>query len=304
LKAAVARPDRHYVLNDAEIAAPALEPGLYVTATPIGNLGDVTLRALETLAGADLIACEDTRVTSRLTKRYGIETPLLAYHEHNAAKQRPRLLAELGEGRAIALVSDAGTPLVSDPGYRLVTEAIAAGHKIVPIPGASAMLASLVGSGLPSNAFLFAGFLPPKSAARKTRLAELAAVPATLIFYEAPQRTAAALADMAAVLGSERPAAVGRELTKMFEAFRRGTLAALAAEFAGDATPKGEITIVVGPPVAGQGDIDVDALLRERMPQMSLAKAVAEVAAISGAPRNAIYRRALTIKAESDAGRR
>jgi 16S rRNA (cytidine1402-2'-O)-methyltransferase len=284
LKAAVARPDRHYVLNDAEIAAPALEPGLYVTATPIGNLGDVTLRALETLAGADLIACEDTRVTSRLTKRYGIETPLLAYHEHNAAKQRPRLLAELGEGRAIALVSDAGTPLVSDPGYRLVTEAIAAGHKIVPIPGASAMLASLVGSGLPSNAFLFAGFLPPKSAARKTRLAELAAVPA--------------------VLGSERPAAVGRELTKMFEAFRRGTLAALAAEFAGDATPKGEITIVVGPPVAGQGDIDVDALLRERMPQMSLAKAVAEVAAISGAPRNAIYRRALTIKAESDAGRR
>jgi 16S rRNA (cytidine1402-2'-O)-methyltransferase len=255
------------------------------------------------LAAADVIACEDTRITSRLTQRYGIATPLIAYHEHNAARQRPRLLADLGEGKAIALVSDAGTPLVSDPGYRLVTEAIAAGYNVVPIPGASAMLAGLVGSGLPSDAFLFAGFLPPKSAARRTRLAELASVPATLIFYEAPQRVAATLQDMTTVFGGERSAVVARELTKMFETFRRERLDLLAAQFAGEPAPKGEVTILVGPPTDAVTSEDaIDTLLRELLPQMSLAKAVAEVAAVSGSARNAVYRRALAIKAEGDAG--
>jgi len=294
-------PGRRYVLNGAETEAPALPAGLYVTATPIGNLGDVTVRALETLAAADLIACEDTRITSRLTNRYGIGTPLTAYHEHNAAKQRPKLLAEIAEGKAVALVSDAGTPLVSDPGYRLVAEAIEAGHQVVPIPGASAMLAGLAGAGLPSDTFLFAGFLPPKSAARRTRLGELAGVPATLIFYEAPQRVAATLADMADVLGGNRQAVVARELTKMFETFRRGRLETLAEEFAAEPEPRGEVTILVGPPVPRPTDeAAIDAMLRERMASKSLTGAVAEVAAASGAPRSAVYRRALAIKAEDD----
>jgi 16S rRNA (cytidine1402-2'-O)-methyltransferase len=298
--AAKERP-RSYLLGDTEITAPALEPGLYVTATPIGNLGDVTLRALEVLAAADLIACEDTRVTSRLTQRYGIATPLIAYHEHNAARQRPRLLAALSEGKAVALVSDAGTPLVSDPGYRLVTEAIAAGHRIVPIPGASAMLAGLVGAGLPSDAFLFAGFLPPKAAARRKRLAELASVPATLIVYEAPQRVADSLAAMSEVLGGDRRAVVARELTKTFETFRRDTLGALAAQFADAPPPKGEVTIVVAPPEqVAVDEASIDAALRERLGEMSPAKAAAEIAAAMGVPKNAVYRRALALKGEGD----
>jgi 16S rRNA (cytidine1402-2'-O)-methyltransferase len=304
LKSAGERSDKRYLLNGVEMSPPALDAGLYVTATPIGNLGDVTIRALDTLAAADVIACEDTRVTSRLTKRYGITTPLIVYREHNAARQRPRLLAELAAGKAVALVSDAGTPLVSDPGYRLVTEALAAGHKVVPIPGASAMLAALVGSGLPSDAFLFAGFLPPKSAARRTRLGELAGVPATLIFYEAPQRVAATLKDVAEMLGGDRPVVVARELTKLFETFRRDRLDALAADFAGEPTPKGEVTILVGPPRAqAMDEAAIDAMLRERLRQLSPAKAVAEVTAASGAPRNIVYRRALALKAADDADR-
>ncbi len=290
-----------FLVGDAEINAPTLEGGLYVTATPIGNLGDVTLRALETLAAADLIACEDTRITSRLTQRYGIDTPLIAYHEHNAARQRPRLLAALAEGKAVALVSDAGTPLVSDPGYRLVTEAIDAGHRIIPIPGASATLAGLVGAGLPSDAFLFAGFLPAKSAARRKRLGELAQIPATLIFYEGPQRVSDCLADMAAVLGDQRRAVVARELTKKFETFRREDLATLAAQFASEAAPKGEVTILIAPPdETAPSDQAIDAALRERLTEMSPARAAAEVAAATGARKNDVYRRAIALKDEGD----
>ncbi len=304
LKSTGERAGKRYLLNGVEMSPPAIDAGLYVTATPIGNLGDVTIRALDTLAAADLIACEDTRVTSRLTKRYGIGTPLIVYREHNAARQRPRLLAEIAAGKAVALVSDAGTPLVSDPGYRLVTEALAAGHKIVPIPGASALLAGLTGAGLATDTFLFAGFLPPRSAARRTRLGDLAAVPATLIFYEAPQRVAAALKDMAEILGPERSAAVARELTKMFETFRRGRLDALAAEFAEAPPPKGEVTILVGPPGAQTKDeAAIDAMLRTRLRHLSPSKAVAEVAAASGAPRSVVYRRALALKAGDDADR-
>jgi 16S rRNA (cytidine1402-2'-O)-methyltransferase len=292
---------KSFVLEGVTVTADALPAGLYVTATPIGNLGDVTIRALRTLAGADLIACEDTRVTARLTERYGIATPRIAYHEHNAERQRPKILAELGDGKSVALVSDAGTPLVSDPGYRLVTEAIAAGHDVIPLPGASAMLAGLVGAGLPTDSFFFAGFLPPKEAARRKRLAELAAVPSTLLFYEAPQRVATTLADMADAFGGERPAAVARELTKKFETFRRGTLAALAEQFANEPPPKGEITIVVGPPPETAADPDaIDEKLRERMATQSLADAVAEIVAETGATRNEVYRRALAIKDEGD----
>ena len=292
---------KSFVLEGSTLEADALPSGLYVTATPIGNLADVTIRALRTLAGADLIACEDTRVTARLTERYGIATPIIAYHEHNAEKQRPRILTELADGKAVALVSDAGTPLVSDPGYRLVVEAIAAGHDVIPIPGASAMLAGLVGAGLPTDAFSFAGFLPPKESARRKRLAELASVRSTIIFYEAPQRVAAALADMAMQLGGERPAAVARELTKKFETFRRGMLAELAEQFGNEPPPKGEVTIIVGPPPEIAVDVEaIDAKLREKLAAVSLADAVAEVVAQTGVARNVVYRRALAIKDESD----
>ncbi len=287
-----------YHLRDMEIDAPPLPPGLYVTSTPIGNLGDVTLRGLETLAAADLIACEDTRITSRLTQHYGIATPLIAYHEHNAERQRPKILAAIGEGRVVALVSDAGTPLVSDPGYRLVGEVIAAGLPVIPIPGPSAMLAGLVGSGLPSDRFLFAGFLPPKQGARTNRLKELADVAATLIFYEAPQRVAASLANMSAVLGEERPATIARELTKKFETFRRGSLKALAEAFASEEPPKGEVTIIVGPAEPREPDeMDVDALLAVRLKDVSLSEAVADVTAATGLPRKTVYRRALELRA-------
>jgi 16S rRNA (cytidine1402-2'-O)-methyltransferase len=278
--------------------APPPAPGLYVVATPIGHLGDVSIRALATLAGADLVACEDTRITARLLHRYGIEVPLIAYHEHNAAKQRPALLAALGEGKSVALVSDAGTPLVSDPGFRLVEEVLAAGHAVVPIPGASAMLAALVVSALPTDSFFFAGFLPPKSAARKKRLAALAAVPGTLVFYESPHRTAAALAEMAEALGADRDAAVARELTKIHETIRRGKLGALAAAFAAEAEPKGEIVILVGPPgeAAAPTDAEIDQTLAALLGSMPASEAAATLAARTGLPRKDLYRRVLALK--------
>ncbi|MBB5753872.1 16S rRNA (cytidine(1402)-2'-O)-methyltransferase [Prosthecomicrobium pneumaticum] len=292
---------RGYRIDAAAFEAPPLAPGLHIVATPIGHLGDVTLRALATLAAADLIAAEDTRVTRILTGRYGIETPLTAYHEHNAEAARPKILAALAEGKAVALVSDAGTPLLSDPGYRLVEAVLEAGHAVVPVPGASALLAALVAAGLPTDTFLFAGFLPQKTAARRKRLGALASVPATLVFYESPHRTADALADMAAVLGGERRAAVARELTKAFETVRRDTLAALAARFAGEPAPKGEIVILIGPPVEAAPEAeDVDALLVRLMGTLSLKEAAAEAAARTGLPRRDLYRRALALKDGGD----
>lgn len=276
-----------FSIEGRTFATPPAEPGLHIVATPIGNLADVTIRTLRTLASADIVACEDTRVTRVLLDRYGMRRPLFTYHEHNAAEQRPRLLAALAEGKSVALVSDAGTPLLSDPGYRLVVEAAEAGHAVVPIPGASALLAGLVTAGLPTDAFFFAGFLPSKEAGRRKRLAELAAVPGTLVFYESPHRLGAALADMTAVLG-DRPAAVARELTKAFETVRRATLSALAATYA-DAPPRGEIVVVVGPPLEAPPDSEtVDALLLRLLATGSVKSAAEEAAAATGlaAPRS------------------
>ena len=295
--AASASGSKRYRLNDTPIAARPLEPALYLVATPIGNLGDITIRALETLAGADVLACEDTRVTRVLLDRYGIENRPYAYHEHNADEAGARLLAALEAGKSVALVSDAGTPLVSDPGYRLGQLAIEAGHRVVPIPGASAPLAALVGSGLPNDAFLFAGFLPTKDKAKRDRLRELSKVPATLIFFESPHRIGDTLVAAAEELGVERLASVCRELTKTFEEFRRGPLGDLAQDYA-DKTVKGEIVLVIGPPApdAAPDAADVDSLLAELAGTMPTAKAATEAARLTGLPRKDLYQRLLDLK--------
>ncbi|MBB2718685.1 UNVERIFIED_ORG: 16S rRNA (cytidine1402-2'-O)-methyltransferase [Rhizobium etli] len=288
---------RSFRLHNMAVPARPLEPALYLVATPIGNLGDITLRALETLAGADVLACEDTRVTRVLLDRYGIQNRPFAYHEHNADEAGPRLLQALEAGRSVALVSDAGTPLVSDPGYRLAQQAIAAGYRVVPIPGASAPLAALVGSGLPNDAFLFAGFLPAKDKARRDRLGELAAAPATLIFFESPHRIGATLLAAADVLGGTRPASVCRELTKTYEEFRRGTLADLAAHYQEVDNVKGEIVLVVGPPQPVETpEADVEAVLADLAKSMPTAKAATEAARLTGLPRKALYQRLLEMK--------
>ncbi|NLS01979.1 16S rRNA (cytidine(1402)-2'-O)-methyltransferase [Rhizobium sp. P32RR-XVIII] len=292
---------RGYRLHNVAIPARPLEPALYLVATPIGNLGDITLRALETLAGADVLACEDTRVTRVLLDRYGIRNRPFAYHEHNADEAGPRLLAALAAGKSVALVSDAGTPLVSDPGYRLAQAAIEAGYRVIPIPGASAPLAALVGSGLPNDAFLFAGFLPVKDKARRDRLAELAATPATLLFFESPHRIGATLAAAADVLGPTRKASVCRELTKTYEEFRRGTLAELAAHYAENDNVKGEIVLVISPPEEKQADeADVEAILANLATSMPTAKAAAEAARLTGLPRKELYQRLLDMKVRDE----
>jgi 16S rRNA (cytidine1402-2'-O)-methyltransferase len=285
-----------YVVGQVEIAARPLEPALYLVATPIGNLGDITLRALETLAGADVLACEDTRVTRVLLDRYGIRQRPVAYHEHNAVEAGPRLIGALAGGKSVALVSDAGTPLISDPGFRLVEQAQAAGIRVVPIPGPSAVLAALTASGLPSDAFLFAGFLPVRDGQLRTRLSQLMAVPATLVFFESPRRLAATLVVMADVLG-DRPAAIGRELTKAFEEVRTGTLGQLAAHYAEAPTPKGEVVVCIAPP-AEKADApeDIDRLLLSLAGEMPASKAAAEAAKMTGQPKQALYRRLMDLK--------
>ncbi len=277
------------------------EAGLYVTATPIGNIGDLTFRAERLLAMADVIACEDTRVTAKLLSRYGITTPTVAYHDHNATKVRPKLLRRLAEGQVVALVSDAGTPLISDPGYRLVAEAVDAGFTVTTLPGASSLLAALAVAGLPTDRFMFAGFLPPKSAARKRALTDLCDIGATLVVMESARRLAASLADMAEVLG-DRNAAVARELTKLHEEVRRGTLSELAEAYAASGPPKGELVVVIGPPPdrppATAAEVDAD--LRAALKSMSVREAVAAVAAATGMPRRQIYRRALDLAGDND----
>lgn len=288
---------RSFLIGQAEFPARPLEPALYLVATPIGNLADITIRALETLAAADVLACEDTRVSRVLLERYGIRRRTTAYHEHNAAEAGPRLMAALEEGKSVALISDAGTPLVSDPGYRLVGEALERGLRVVPIPGPSAALAALTVSGLPSDAFLFAGFLPVKAGQKRTRLEQWQAVPATLIFFESPRRVADTLDAMAQVLGAERRAAVCRELTKTFEEARHGTLGELAAHYAAADTPKGEVVICVGPAAdEDAAPADVNALLIGLAAEMPASKAAAEAARMTGQPKQELYRRLLALK--------
>lgn len=291
----MARTAGEYLLGGARRTAAAAAPGLHVVATPIGNLGDITLRALETLAGVDLILAEDTRHSRRLLDHYSLGAPMKAYHEHNAEAARPEILARLGEGQALALISDAGTPLVSDPGYKLVVEAGKLGLPVHPLPGASALLAALVTAGLPTDRFLFEGFLPPKAEARRARLNALAAIEATLVFYEAPQRLAASLADMAAELGP-RPAAVARELTKLHETVRRAALDGLAAHYA-QAEARGEIVVVVGPPAPREA-VDEAALRAELgglLTEHGTKDAAAILAARHGLPRRDVYALALEL---------
>ena len=274
---------------------------LGLVATPIGNLGDITARALDWLNSADLIACEDSRVTQVLLRHAGIEKPLVSYHDHNADQMRPKLLARVAAGERVALVSDAGTPLISDPGYKLVRDAIAAGLAVTMLPGPSAPLMALALSGLPSDRFLFGGFLPPKQAGRQRAIAEAARAPVTLIFFETAPRLVEALADLRSVL-SDRPAAVARELTKMFEEVRRGRLSELIAHYTEAGPPKGEIVVVVGPPEEAEvAAEDIDTLLQRALASMSVKDAAATVAAATGKPRREIYARALELGKGRDA---
>lgn len=268
-----------------------------MVATPIGNLRDITLRALDVLSRADLVLAEDTRVTQKLLNAHAIKARLESYHEHNAEAMRPRVLALLAEGRAVALVSDAGTPLVSDPGFRLVRDAADAGRRVFPIPGASALLAALVISGLPSDRFLFAGFPPAKAGPRADFFGEFVDAPASLVFFETGPRLKESLEAMVAALG-DRDAAICRELTKTFEEVRRGRLSALAAGV--DAPPKGEIVVVVAPPsaAAAPDEAALDAALRRWLGSLSVKEAAQRAALETGVPRKLAYARALALKGE------
>jgi 16S rRNA (cytidine1402-2'-O)-methyltransferase len=272
-----------------------------VVATPIGNARDITLRALDVLRGVDVIACEDTRVTAKLLAIHGISRPLAVYHDHNARTAGPALVARLRQGERVALVSDAGTPLVSDPGYDLVRLCVAAGIAVVSVPGVSAVTAALSVAGLPTDRFLFAGFAPNRSGQRDRFLGELAAVPATLVLMESPRRLARSAAAMAAAFGP-RQAVILRELTKWFEEVRRGTLPDLARELAGNEPVKGEVVIVVAPPPApAPADSDeVDRRLGRALSELPVGAAAARVAAETGLPRKLLYRRALALRGDRE----
>lgn len=287
-----------FIISGHEIAAPPLETALYLVSTPIGNLGDMTIRGLETLAACDVLACEDTRVTRRLLDRYGIKQKPYAYHEHNAQKIGPRLIEHLQQGRSVALVSDAGTPLVSDPGYRLGAEARAQGFRVIPVPGASAVLAGLAASGLPTDDFRFVGFLPNKDGARRNFLEVLAHTKSTLIMFEAPTRLAASLKAISDVLGEDRLVCVGRELTKRFETIITLRAKEITDHFANE-TIKGEIVILVEPApdvTTATSDDDIDKILTSLLEEMSASKAAKEAAKITGLQKADLYARLLKLK--------
>lgn len=283
--------------KSATESAQALDPGLYIIATPIGNLRDMTLRAIDTLKAVDEVLAEDTRVARKLLDAHDIRAKLSPYHDHNGAKRRPEILNKLEAGGAIALISDAGTPLVSDPGWKLSREALDAGHAVIPLPGPSALLAGLVASGLPSDRFMFCGFLSAKSGARRSTATELSRVPATLVFYETGPRLAASLADLAETLGGDRDCAICRELTKRFEETRRGTLAEMATHYREKGPPKGEIVLLIGPPEkATVSEDDLDAALRDALQSQSVKQAAAEISALFGLAKRDVYQRALALK--------
>jgi 16S rRNA (cytidine1402-2'-O)-methyltransferase len=276
-------------------SSPRMTAGLYIVATPIGNLGDLSPRAADILQAADVIACEDTRVTGKLVRRYGIDTPMVPYHDHSSPAARAGIITRLESGKTVALVSDAGTPLISDPGYRLVRDAVDAGIYITAAPGPSSPMMALVLSGLPTDRFLFAGYLPPKDKARRDVLAEVAPLRATLVFLESPKRLAASVAAMADVLG-DRSAAVAREMTKLHEEVRRGSLCDLAEIYANMAAPKGEAVVVIGPPDDTTNvPVDLDAMLCEALDGMSVRDAAATVAVATGIARKEVYTRALAL---------
>jgi 16S rRNA (cytidine1402-2'-O)-methyltransferase len=274
-----------------------LAAGLYILATPIGNARDISLRALEALKGCDVIAAEDTRVTSKLLAIHGVSKPLIPYNDHNGPQMRPKILARLEQGQAVALVSDAGTPLVSDPGYKLVREAIGAGISVVALPGPSAVLAGLTLSGLPSDRFLFAGFLPSKAGERKSILEELVGIRATLIFFESAQRLEDSLPALAEALG-DRQAVVARELTKLHEEVRRGSLRELAAHYAQAGAPRGEVTLLIAPPdaAAAPDSARIDAALKAALAFMPVKAAAEMIADFTDGSRKALYARALELK--------
>jgi 16S rRNA (cytidine1402-2'-O)-methyltransferase len=292
---------RTFLIAGHTLTAPKAVPGLHLVATPIGNLGDITLRALETLAGVDIIACEDTRITRRLTERYMISALLKPYHEHNAALARPKILEKLAQGASIALVSDAGTPLISDPGFKLVREVCAAGYPVIALPGPSSVLAALAVAALPTDRFFFEGFLPSKATARRARLAELARIDATLVMFESGNRVQDTLADLAGIMG-ERDGAICREMTKMHEDIKRATVSELA-RLADTLETRGEFVLVIGPPAANAqvmaGD-ELDDLLRSSLRRDSVKDAVAHAVELSGRPRREIYARALELAKEAD----
>jgi 16S rRNA (cytidine1402-2'-O)-methyltransferase len=292
--------ERTFTVGGHVLTAPKATDGLHLVATPIGNLGDITLRALQTLAGVDVIACEDTRITRRLTERYGIAAELVPYHEHNAATARPKILERLARGAAIALVSDAGTPLISDPGFKLVREACAAGHAVMALPGPSSVLTALSVAALPTDRFFFEGFLPAKEGARRARLSELARTDATLVLFESGNRVQATLRDLVGIMGA-REAAICRELTKLHEQVTRGTLAELA-KVADTLETRGEFVLVIGPPAADAQALTAEALdnlLRDQLVHHSVKDAVALASELSGRPRREVYARALELAKET-----
>jgi 16S rRNA (cytidine1402-2'-O)-methyltransferase len=290
---------RRFVVAGHELQAPSLTGGLYLVATPIGNLRDVTIRALETLAGANVIACEDTRVTRKLLDHYGIATALTPYHEHNAASARPKLLTRLSNGEAVALVSDAGTPLISDPGFKLVRAVQESGHAVTSLPGPSALLAALTNAGLPTDRFFFEGFLPVKASQRAARITELMHIPATLVLFESGPRLADTLAALASGLGA-REAAVCRELTKLHEEVRRDVLPELAGHYAKGAETRGEMVVVIAPPSESEAPdaAALDDIIRNSLQRLSLKDAVSEIAQSTGIPRRDVYQRALALTKE------
>jgi len=287
-----------FAIGARDFTAAPLAPGLYLVATPIGNLKDITLRALETLAAADLVLCEDTRHTARLFAAYGIRTPRSPLHEHNERERIEGVLNAIGAGKAVALVSDAGTPLLSDPGFPLVRAARGRDIPVYAVPGASALLAGLTVSGLPTDSFSFHGFLPPRTGARTNALMALAGRPETLIFYESPRRLAGTLADMAEVFGPDRNAAVALELTKKFERVAQGRLSEMAARFAAE-PQKGEAVVLVAGAAAGEAASaeDWQAALAQALETEPLRAAVDAVAARYGLRRKEVYDVALALKA-------
>jgi 16S rRNA (cytidine1402-2'-O)-methyltransferase len=292
--------ERHFFIGAAAHDAPALAPGLHVTATPIGNLGDVTLRALATLAAADVVLCEDTRITSRLLERYGVKARMKPYHEHNAEKVRPEIIAALKGGAAYALVSDAGVPLVSDPGYRLVRACIDENIAVTALPGASATLTALALSGLPSDTFTFIGFLPQKQKARRDLLVSFKAIPSTLIAFESPHRVIDALADIADVFAN-RNMALARELTKLHEEVLRGSASDIRATLAARESIKGEICLVIGPPddaPAPATEDEIETAITAALQDQSTSKAAAQVAKALGLSKDEIYARILKRKGD------